>query len=55
MGKKYIEHSDLCGCNTCAIKADNGDESKTFTVEEDPDYLDCGCSVWSNCDCAAYD
>ena len=55
MGKRWEQHSDLCGCERCAIKADRGDESPTWDAVEDPDILDCGCDAWRGCDCCLYD
>jgi hypothetical protein len=54
MGKRYEQHSDMCGCERCARKADNGDNSPTFDVIDDPDYLDCGCPR-GYCDCGDWD
>lgn len=55
MGKKYIQHSDMCGCERCAIQADKENPRPVFDCVDDPDILDCGCSVWSSCDCDYYD
>lgn len=42
MGKRYEQHSDLCGCSRCAAKADRDDHSPTFDIIDDPSYCDCG-------------
>lgn len=55
MGTRYIQHSDLCGCNICARKCDAGIDTPTYDEVEDPEYLDCGCSIWGNCGCAMYE
>lgn len=55
MGKRWIEHSDMCGCERCAVQFEREMPSRVYDCVEDPDYLDCGCSVYSNCLCAMYD
>ena len=55
MGKKYVPHSDMCGCERCALEWERENPQPVYDVVEDPETLDCGCSVWSNCDCAMYD
>lgn len=55
MGKRYVQHSDLCGCERCAIQADRDYPQPVFDVVEDPDVLDCGCDAWRGCDCAYWD
>lgn len=55
MGKRYIEHSDMCGCERCAKAYEHENPGKVFDCVEDPEILDCGCSVWNGCYCAAYD
>lgn len=38
MGKRYIPHSDMCGCERCAWQADLETPSQVFDEIEDPDY-----------------
>lgn len=39
MGKRYVEHSDMCGCERCALEWEREDgPRKVFDVVEDPDY-----------------
>lgn len=53
MGKRYEQHSDMCGCERCARQADSDSPRPVWDVIEDPDYLDCGCRV-GYCDCDDY-
>lgn len=55
MGKRYIEHSDMCGCERCAVQWERENPGKVFDEVEDPDILDCGCDAWRGCDCYDYD
>lgn len=55
MGKRYIEHSDMCGCERCAVEWERENPSRVWDEISDPDYFDCGCAKWRGCDCAAYD
>lgn len=55
MGKRYIEHSDLCGCERCAAEWERESPGKVYGCVEDPDFLDCGCEAWRGCDCYDYD
>lgn len=45
MGKKYVQHSDLCGCERCARQWDTENPRPVFDAVEDPDILDCGCEL----------
>ena len=54
MGVRYEPHSDLCGCERCAIQADQENPQQVFDRIEDPDYLNCGCHR-NSCDCARWD
>jgi hypothetical protein len=43
MGKRYIPHSDMCGCERCAAEWDTESPRQVFDVVEDPDVCDyCG-------------
>lgn len=55
MGKRYIQHDTMCGCERCARAWECDTPSPVFEVEEDPEILECGCSVWNGCDCARWD
>lgn len=55
MGIRYEPHSDMCGCERCAIQSDNEHPRQVFDKIEDPEIMDCGCSVWRGCDCAFWD
>ncbi len=55
MGVEYIPHSDMCGCERCAAQADSEYPAQVFDRRENPEIMDCGCSVWSGCDCARWD
>lgn len=54
MGKRYKKHSDMCGCSRCAVQAERENPQPVYDEIEDDDILDCGCSVWSNCNCEYY-
>lgn len=43
MGKRYVQHSDMCGCERCAREWDHENPHPVFDVVDDPDILDCGC------------
>lgn len=51
MGKRYIQHSDLCGCERCAIEAERDNPQPVFDEIEDPDILNCGCDAYDGCRC----
>lgn len=36
MGKKYIPHSDMCGCSRCAAQGDTENPQQVFDIVEDP-------------------
>lgn len=55
MGKRYVQHSDLCGCERCAIQADREHPQPVFDAVDDPDILDCGCHASRGCECDFYD
>lgn len=54
MGKRYEQHSDLCGCDRCALQWESENPRPVYDVIEDPEFLDCGCHG-SRCDCPDYD
>jgi len=51
MGFRYEPHSDLCGCDRCAMQADKEHPAQVFDKIEDPEIMDCGCSVYKGCSC----
>lgn len=55
MGKRYEQHSDMCGCERCALQYEREFPQPVFDVVEDPDILDCGCSAWRGCTCYDYE
>lgn len=55
MGKRYVQHSDLCGCERCAREAERENPQPVYDAVDDPDILDCGCSAISGCNCDLYD
>lgn len=55
MGKRYVEHSDMCGCERCAKAWECEVPYKVWDTVEDPDILDCGCEAWRGCDCGLWD
>lgn len=55
MGIEYIQHSDMCGCERCALQADRDNSSPVYDKVENPEIMDCGCSVWRSCDCGYND
>lgn len=55
MGIRYVQHSDLCGCERCAYQADQECPRPVFDKVEDPEIMECGCSVWTGCDCARWE
>jgi hypothetical protein len=55
MGKRYVQHSDMCGCERCAVQWDRENPLPVFDAVDDPDVLDCGCDAWRGCDCYDYD
>jgi hypothetical protein len=52
MGKRYVQHSDLCGCERCAREWDRENPRPVFDEVEDPSICDgCGadrhyCRCW---------
>lgn len=55
MGKRYIPHSDMCGCTRCAIQGDSEIPQQVFDVVEDPNTLSCGCDKDRGCNCAQWE
>lgn len=55
MGKRYEQHSDMCGCERCAAQADKENPTHVFDAVEDPEVYECGCEIWRGCDCWDYD
>lgn len=55
MGKRYIEHDSMCGCERCAKQWEREQPTPVYDCVEDPEIMDCGCSVWGNCNCALYE
>lgn len=55
MGKRWVQHSDMCGCERCAAQADREIPSPVFDQIEDPEVMDCGCDVYRGCDCARWE
>lgn len=55
MGKRYVPHSDMCGCERCAREYEREHPQQVYDVVDDPDVLDCGCDAWSGCSCWDYD
>lgn len=51
MGKRYVPHSDMCGCDRCAKSFECDNPYQVFDEIDDPEIMDCGCSVWRGCDC----
>lgn len=51
MGRVYVKHSDMCGCERCAKAAEAESPYPVYDVVDDPDVLDCGCSAISGCTC----
>jgi hypothetical protein len=51
MGKRYVEHSDMCGCERCAREWERETPGQVFDCVEDPNVLECGCDAWRGCDC----
>lgn len=35
MGKRYEQHSDLCGCSRCALEAESDNPRPVFDIVED--------------------
>ncbi|MNX74905.1 hypothetical protein D3C86_1063600 [compost metagenome] len=54
MGVRYVQHSDLCGCNRCAKQWEAENPRPVFDAVEDPNVLDCGCDA-DRCYCPDYD
>ena len=54
MGIHWEQHSDLCGCERCAIQWQTEHPQPVWDKVDDPDYLDCGCYA-DRCDCYDYD
>jgi hypothetical protein len=55
MGKRYVPHSDLCGCERCAVQWDSENPQQVFDAIEDPNFLNCGCNKYDGCNCAEWD
>ena len=45
MGKRFVQHSDMCGCERCAVQWDREFPQPVFDAVEDPNILECGCEV----------
>ena len=54
MGKRYVPHSDMCGCSRCAAQSELENPQQVFDAIDDPDILDCGCSKFNGCSCEDY-
>lgn len=50
MGKRYVLHSDMCGCERCAIQAERDNPQPVYDEIEDEDVLECGCHFTCTCD-----
>ena len=55
IGKRYVAHSALCGCDRCAAQWGRENPSQVWSCVGDPDVLECGCDLWIGCDCYGYD
>lgn len=55
MGKRYEQHSDMCGCERCARQWESENPMPVFDEVDDPEYKDCGCSIYFSCECDYYD
>lgn len=55
MGKRYVQHSDMCGCERCAASWDSERPYPVYDAVEDPDIMDCGCDRFYGCDCARWE
>ena len=51
MGRQWIPHSDLCGCEQCAAQADSENPRQVFDVVPSDDHYLCGCSIADGCEC----
>lgn len=52
IGKRYIEHSDMCGCERCARQWDRENPGRVFDVIEDPNVCSyCGDEGGGFCRC----
>lgn len=51
MGIRYIEHSDMCGCNRCARAWEYETPYRVYDKIDDPNILECGCDKYLGCDC----
>ena len=54
MGKRYVAHSDMCGCDRCAAQYETDSPRQVFDVIDDPDVMDCGCDSYRGCACYQY-
>ena len=55
MGKRYVQHADMCGCERCARQYECDNPRPVYDEIEDPNVLDCGCNAWRGCNCAEFD
>jgi len=51
MGKRYSQHSDMCGCERCSLQYESDNPRPVYDVVDDPDVLDCGCDAYYGCTC----
>ncbi len=47
MGKRYNPHSDLCGCERCAVQAEKENPQQVFDEIDDPEYDDDPSGYWA--------
>ena len=53
MGKRYVQHSDMCGCERCALQWDRENPGPVFDAIEDPNV--CGDCGWDLEDCRCWE
>lgn len=58
MGKRYEQHSDMCGCERCALQYETDSPRPVYDMVDDPNWctycqnpLDhCTCAEWPDYD-----
>lgn len=45
MGKRWVQHSSMCGCERCARECERDNPQPVFDAVEDPEYREDGTHI----------